>query len=221
MFKNKKGQVFLLLSIVILIFLVLLSSTVYRITQSPYIEPAPNEEQLLNYVDNSISALYDLTEVILSQYSQSVSRAAIVVLIQTGVQAVEDFLFSNNLPAYISVDTDNMILRNSSTTANPTYIQTEINVSISIDSPELNYEGDFTFKNIYYLEISDIAGTENYLYLYQEKNGARILIDDGIIEITPSTTVSNLGDGSYMADLQIGQIVKATFPNNIYLWMQL
>ncbi|MCK4972569.1 MAG: hypothetical protein KAS52_04555, partial [Candidatus Heimdallarchaeota archaeon] len=68
--KNRKGQVFLLLSIVILIYLVLLSTTVYRITQSPYIFPAPNQEQINFYVENSVSSLEQLVDVAISQYSR-------------------------------------------------------------------------------------------------------------------------------------------------------
>ena len=49
--KNRKGQVFLLLAIVIMIYLILLSTTVFRITQSPFVELAPNQNQIMNYID--------------------------------------------------------------------------------------------------------------------------------------------------------------------------
>ncbi|MHA1816713.1 MAG: hypothetical protein ACTSX1_11950, partial [Candidatus Heimdallarchaeaceae archaeon] len=66
--RNRRGQVFLLLAITILIYLVILSTTVYRITQSPYISPAPNQEQITFYVENSVSSLEQLVDIAISRY---------------------------------------------------------------------------------------------------------------------------------------------------------
>jgi len=209
-----------MLAIVILIYLILLSTTVYRITQSPYVNPAPNQKQLSNYVDNSIYAIHDLTEAALSQYSQGVARVDIVSLMQDGLIEIENYLDNHNLPANLSLDAGGLSVYNSSTSVNPVFIHIECNVSIHIDSPDFHYDATFLIKTTYYLEISEITGTENHIYLFKDKNGIISIINDAGITITPFTPVSNLGDGRYSADLQLGQEIEAILPHNIYLWLE-
>ncbi|MCK5409358.1 MAG: hypothetical protein KAJ30_03760 [Candidatus Heimdallarchaeota archaeon] len=218
--KNRKGQVFLLLSIVILIYLVLLSTTVYRITQSPYISPAPNQEQINFYVENSISSLEQLVDVAISQYSRSYTVDSIISTISEGIAMVEYFLDEHNLPATLTFDNSTFSISNSSTSANPTYITCSMEISIHIDSPDFYYDATFVFDTTYYLEISETTGTENYLYIYKVYNGYRTIINDATITIEPTTPVSNLLDGRYLADLQVGQLVSAMIPNNILLWLE-
>ena len=219
--KNKRGQVFLLLAIVILIYLILLSTTVYEITQSPYIEPAPNQEQLMNYIDNSISSFTELAEIALSQHSQGVSENDIILLIQSGVNEIETYLDTHNLPSVVDFDDSNIVINNSTTSINPVFIRFAGNFSILIDSPDIYYEALFSLDIAYYLEISDTTGTDNYLYLYKISNNVKTLINDGEISINPSTTVLNLGDGSYQADLQVGQFITVNFAQNIFLWLDI
>jgi hypothetical protein len=219
--KNKKAQVFLMLAIVILIYLILLSTTVYRITQSPYVDPAPNQKQLSNYVDNSIYAMHDLTEAALSQYSQGIARIDIVSFMQAGLTEIEEYLDNHNLPANLSLDLGGLSVYNSSTSADPVLIHIECNISIHIDSPDFYYDATFLFETTYYMEISDTSGSNNYIYIYKDNNGIITTINDATITITPFTAVSNLGDGSYLADLQLGQEIEAVLPHNIYLWLEI
>ena len=220
MFKNKKGQVFLLLAIVILIYLILISTTVYRITQSPYIDPAPNQEQLLNYLDNSISNLQVMVEISISKYSMGDSANDIQTFIQTNIVHIEAYLDDHNLPATLSYVTDSLSVGNTSTLINPTYVYCSFNISIYINSPDLYYDGVYSFDTAYYMEISNIAGTSNYVYLYKIQNGIQTMISDGNVSVIPSTPVSNLGDGRYLLDLVGGQTVSATLPHNIHLWLE-
>jgi len=220
MFKNKKGQVFLLLAIVILIYLILISTTVYRITQSPYIDPAPNQNQLLNYLDNSISNLQEMVELSLSKYSLGDSANDIQTFIQTNIVHIENYLDNHNLPATLSLVTGSLAVGNSSSLVNPTYLYCSFNISIHINSPDLYYDGVYTFDTTYYLEISNTAGSSNYIYLYKIQNGIQTMISNGIINVFPNTPISNLGDGRYLLDLVIGQTVSATLPHNIHLWLE-
>ncbi|MEE9410134.1 MAG: hypothetical protein V3V41_04340, partial [Candidatus Heimdallarchaeota archaeon] len=73
----------------------------------------------------------------------------------------------------------------------------------------------------YYMEISEISGTANYIYLYKIQNNIKSLINDGELIINPSTQVSNFGDGSFQADLQTGQTIAVAFENGILLWMEI
>jgi Na+-transporting methylmalonyl-CoA/oxaloacetate decarboxylase gamma subunit len=218
--RKRKGQVFLLLSIVILIYLVLLSTTVYRITQSPYIVPAPNQEQINFYVENSISSLEQLVDVAISQYSRSYSVNSIIVLITEGIAVVESFLDGHNLPSTLTFDNSTFSISNSSTSANPTYITCSMEISIHIASPDFYFDATFVFEATYYLEISETTGTENYIYVYKISNSHRTIISDATITIEPTTPVSNLLDGRYEADLQVGQVISAVLPNNILLWLE-
>ncbi|MBY9002177.1 MAG: hypothetical protein KGD64_14755 [Candidatus Heimdallarchaeota archaeon] len=217
--KNKKGQVFLLLSITILIYLVLLSTTVYKITQSPYISPAPNQDQITFYVENSISSLHDLTDVAISRYSNGDTFSSILSIIDNGIVEIESFLDGHNLPTIVSFDNTTFSVSNSSTTVNPVYITCSFEVSIHIDSPDFYFDAIFIFETAYYLETSDTVGTENYIYVYKIDNGYRTVINDATITIEPSTLVSNLLDGRYEVDLQIGQTISAVLPGNILLWL--
>ncbi len=218
--RKRKGQVFLLLSIVILIYLVLLSTTVYRITQSPYINPTPNQGQINFYVENSVSSLEQLVDVAISQYSRSYTKDSIIVLITEGITVVESFLDSHNLPSTLTFDNSTFSISNSSTSANPTYITCSMEISIHIDSPDYYFDATFVFGATYYLEISETIGTENYIYIYKLSNGYRTIINDATITIEPTTSVSNLLDGRYEADLQVGQVLSAVLSNNILLWLE-
>ncbi len=218
--RKRKGQVFLLLAITILIYLVLLSTTVYRITQSPYIAPAPNQEQINFYVENSVSSLEQLVDVAISQYSRSYTISNIISFLTEGIAVVESFLDGHNLPSTLTFDNSTFSILNSSTSANPTYVSCYFEVSIHIDSPDFYYDAIFVFDTTYYLEISETTGTENYLYVYKISNGYRTIINDATISIEPTTPVSNLLDGRYEADLQVGQIISAIIPNNILLWLE-
>ncbi len=219
--KNRKGQVFLLLAIVILIYLILLSTTVYHITQSPYVVPAPNQKQLSNYIDNSITAIQDLAEASLSHSSYGATRPEVIDFVLEGLDDIEYYLDNHNLPAVLSLDEVDFSLYNTSTGINPVFIHTSFNVTLQIDSPDVYYDGTFLIDLTYYLEISETAGSENYVYLYKFNNGIKTMINNGEIEISPVTTVYNMGDGSYLADLQIGQTITVTFLHNIVLSMEL
>ncbi|MCG3225610.1 MAG: hypothetical protein H7645_01720 [Candidatus Heimdallarchaeota archaeon] len=221
LFKNRKAQVFLLLAIVILIYLILLSTTVYRITQSPYVNPAPNQKQLSNYIDNSITAIQDLAEASLSHRSTGATRNEIIVFVLEGLNDIEYFLDNHNLPSVLSLDEVDFSISNTSSIINPVSIQTKFNVTLQIDSPDVYYDGTFLIDITYYVEISDTTGSENYIYLYKINNGIKSMINNGILDINPSTPISNMGDGSYSADLQLGQTIMATFPHNIILWMEI
>jgi hypothetical protein len=218
--RKRKGQVFLLLAITILIYLVLLSTTVYRITQSPYISPAPNQEQINFYVENSVSSLEKLVDVAISQYSRSYTVNSIISIITEGIVMVESFLDQHNLPATLTFDNSTFTISNSSTSANPTYITCSMEISIHIDSPDFYYDATFVFDTTYYMEISETTGTENYVYVYKISNGYRTIINDATITIEPTTPLSNLLDGRYEADLQVGQMIFAIIPNNILLWLE-
>ncbi len=219
--KNRKGQVFLLLAIVILIYLILLSTTIYHITQSPYVVPAPNQKQLSNYIDNSISAIQDLAEASLSHHSSGATRLEVIGFVLEGLDDIETFLDSHNLPAVLSLDEVDFSVRNTSTLVNPVSILTKFNVTLQIDSPDVYYDGTFLIDISYHVEISGTSGTANYVYLYKMNNGIKSMINNGVLDINPGTPVSNIGDGSYSADLQIGQTIMVTFPHNIMLWMEL
>ncbi|MCK4973446.1 MAG: hypothetical protein KAS52_09000, partial [Candidatus Heimdallarchaeota archaeon] len=120
----------------------------------------------------------------------------------------------------LTFDNSTFSISNSSTSTNPTYITCSMEISIHIDSPDFYYDATFVFDTTYYLEISETTGTENYLYIYKVYNGYRTIINEATITIEPTTPVSNLLDGRYLADLQVGQLVSAMIPNNILLWLE-
>lgn len=218
--KNRKGQVFLLLSIVILIYLVLLSTTVYKITQTPYINPAPNQQQIIYYVENSISSIEDLAEMAISRFSNGMDFTSAQTLVENGLEDIESFLDNHNLPSTISYDNTTFSLTNSSTLVNPVFIQCQLDVTIHIESPDFYYDGSFTFDVEYYMEISEIIGTENYISIYKVNNGYKSMINDATLSIEPITSITNMLDGRYEVDLQSGQIISATLPGNILLWLE-
>ncbi len=219
--KNKQGQVFLLLSITILIFLIILSATVYQITQSPYINPAPNQKQLLNYLDNGINAIDDLSNVALSQFSLGANRDDVLTIMDDGLSQIETYFDDHNLPAILTYDDLNLVIVNSTTNVNPVYIHFEVEVSIHINSLDLFYESVIYLNTSIYMEASTTVGNLNYVYLYKETNGIRSMINDATVSITPVTPVTNMGDGSYSADLIGGQTITAILPHNIWLQLEL
>ena len=171
--KNKQGQVFLLLSITILIFLIILSATVYQITQSPYIDPAPNQKQLFNYLDNGINAIDDLSNVALSQFSLGANRDDVLTIMDDGLSQIETYFDDHNLPAILTYDDLNLVIVNSTTNVNPVYIHFEVEVSIHINSLDLFYESVIYLNTSIYMEASTTVGNLNYVYLYKEANGIR------------------------------------------------
>ena len=219
--KNKRGQVFLLLAITILIYLIILSSTVYQISQSPYIEPSPNHKELLNYIDNSLLAIDELSEMAMSQYSNGATRNEILNLIDEGISQIDSYLDNHNLPSNISYDSLNLIVVNSSTTVNPVSLHFEAEFTIHINSLNVLYDTVIYINTTYYLEISSVVGNENYIYLYKIKNGVQSLINNAEITILPSISVINMADGSYMADLDVGYIVTAVIPHNLILTLEI
>ncbi|MHA1199621.1 MAG: hypothetical protein ACTSQF_09875 [Candidatus Heimdallarchaeaceae archaeon] len=219
--KNKKGQVFLLLAITILIYLIILSSTVYQITQSPYIKPVPNHEQLLNYVDNSLGAIDELSDIAMSQYSLGATRDDVLDLIDEGISDIDDYLDNHNLPSNISYDSLNLVIANGSTTVNPVRIRFMAEFTIHINSLDLIFDAVIYINSSYFLEYSGIAGNQNYIYIYKERNGVTELIDNAEVTVTPSISVANMGDGSYLADLDSGYEITAVLPHNIILFLEI
>ena len=219
--KNKRGQVFLLLSITILIFLIIISATIFQITQSPYINPAPNQQQLYDYLDNSLNAIDDLSNVALSQLSLGASRNDVLTIMDEGMELIEAYLDDHNLPSILTYDDVNLIIANSSTALNPVYIHFEVEVSIHINSLDLFYESVIHLNTTYFMETSGTIGNLNYVYLYKETNGVKTMVNNGIVAISPSTSVTNLGDGRYSADLASGQMITALLPHNIWLWLEI
>ncbi len=219
--KNKKGQVFLLLAITILIYLIILSATVYQITQSPYIEPAPNSEQLLNYVDNSIGAIDELSDVAMAQYSQGATRNDVLDILDDGISDLDSYLDNHNLPSNISYDSLNLIIVRSSTNVNPVWVHFEAEFTVHINSLDLIYDAVIYINTTYYLEYSGIAGNQNFIYIYKEKSGIIQLIDNAEVTVIPSISVANMGDGSYLADLDSGYEINAVLPHNIMLTLEI
>jgi len=217
---NKKGQVFILLALVILLYLILLSTTIYNITQIPYIEPAPNQEQTTRYIENTISSLYELTDVAISRYSHSVYILDIMDTFKEGLTTIENFLEDHNFVAELTLDETNFSISNSSETLNPASISFSAKVSLLIVNTEIHYEATLYLTTGYYVEISETFGTENYVYCYKIQHGETSPISDCEIKVTPDTTVINLGDGSYKLDLELGQVLRVTFPHNIIVWKE-
>ena len=219
--KNKKGQVFLLLAITILIYLILLSATVYQITQSPYIDPSPNNEQLLHYVDNSLRAIDELSDIAMSQYSLGATRNDVLDIIDAGISEIDNYLDNHNLPSNISYDSLNLIIVNSSTAVNPVRVHFEAEFNVHINSLDLIFDAVIYVNSTYYLEYDTIVGNQNYIYIYKEKNGVIDLIDNAEVTIVPSISVSNMGDGSYLVDLDTGYEITAVLPHNILLTLSI
>ncbi len=219
--KNKKGQVFLLLAITILIYLIILSSTVYQITQSPYIDLSPNHKQLLNYVDNSLSSIEELSEMAISQFSNGATRNEILDLLDEGISVIDSYLDNHNLPSNISYDSLNLIIANSSTTINPVLIHFEAEFIVHINSLDIVYDAVIYINTSYYLEYSGVAGNQNYIYLYKLSSGITSLIDNADVTTSPSVSVLNMGDGSYLADLETGYTITAVLPHNVILTLEI
>ena len=219
-FQNKKGEVFILLALVILLYLMLLSTTIYNVTQIPYVDPAPELDQTNNYIENAISALYDLVDVALNEYSHGIDEIDVRANFVENVKTIENFLDEHNLVSTFTVNETSFSIINSSKTENPVYLSFECSISISIISINERFEANLEIKVSYYLEISELLGTENYIYCYYIKQGIEFPLSDCQVTISPTTTVTNIGDGSYMADLQTGQLIKVVFNDNILLWKE-
>ncbi|MHA1874424.1 MAG: hypothetical protein ACTSVB_09935 [Candidatus Heimdallarchaeaceae archaeon] len=218
--QNKKGEVFILLALVILLYLMLLSTTIYNVTQIPYIEPSPEQDQTNNYIENAISALYDLVDVALNEYSHGSEETTVRANFIDNVKIIENYLDECNLVATFSVNETSFSITNSSMSANPVYISFKCSVSISIISINERFEATLAINVSYYVEISELLGNENYIYCYSIKQGIEYPLSDCQVTISPATTVTNIGDGSYMADLQTGQLIKVVFNSNILLWKE-
>ncbi len=218
--KNRKGQVFLLLAIVIMIYLILLSTTVFRITQSPFVELAPNQNQIMNYIDNSVSSIYDLAYAGIAQFSQGTSMSEVNDSIISGLATIEAYLDNHNIPSLIRHKNDIVISQNSATSSD-VYIQIYCEISILVDSLEIYFSADYTVNVSFHLERSSIVGTENDLYLYKIQNGLKTMINDATVSIIPFTSASKQGDGSFQLDLELGQEITAIFPHNVILTMEI
>lgn len=218
--KNRKGQVFLLLAIVIMIYLILLSTTVFRITQSPFVELAPNQNQIMNYIDNSVSSIYDLVYAGIAQYSQGTSMSEVNDSIISGLATIEAYLENHNLLPLIQHKND-IVISQSSATSTDVYIQIYCEISIRIESLEIVFEADYTVNVSFHLERSSIVGAENYIYLYKIQNGLITMLNDATVSIIPFTSASKLGDGSFQLDLELGQEITAILPRNVKLTMEI
>ncbi len=216
--KVRRGQVFLLLALVILLYLLILSTTVYQISQTPYIQPAPNQEQLLNNIDNAISSLYDLGNIALSSYSQGKSIVEIREIITDGIVVIEDYLLRNGLFSLISYDTDSLVVSNSTSTINPVLTTFQCTFNLLIENQNIYFSTIVDVDLRYYLQISGTTGSVNYITIYKLENDIQTFLANCVVTITPSTSVSNQGDGRYQANLEEGQTIQAILPHNIYLW---
>ncbi len=218
---NKRGQVFILLALVILLYLILLSLTMYDITRIPYIEPSANQQQTEQYIDNTISSLYELNDIAISQYSHGTARSAIISNYENGLNGIKEFLQSHNIIAHFSLDKSSFRIVNSSSSDNPVNISCSALVTFSIENTAMRYKTTILVSTSYFAEISDISGTTNYVYCYMIRHNSETSINNCTITVTPSTNVLNLGDGRYQLDLQSGQVLKILFPHNILLYKQI
>ncbi len=217
--KRKKGQVFLLMAILILLYLILLSTTVFKVSQSPYIEPSANEEAIMRYVDNSVSAVHELVDVALHQYTYvGLTVAECKENFEIGLNDIETFLKRQSLIARVDLVENTFLIRNSSTSANPIYLELNADIELKIENPSVIYESLLSLKVIYEMQYSSITDDTNYLYAFKSINSERKSVGTCSVEVTPDTTVINLGDGRYQLDLQAGQNIQIAFQSRIYLW---
>lgn len=218
--KRKKGQVFLLMAILILLYLILLSTTIFKVSQSPYIEPSANEEAILRYMDNSVSAVHELVDVALHQYTYvGMTIAECKENFELGLNDIETFLKRQSLIAKVELVENTFSIINSSTSVNPVYLELNADIEVKIENPSIIYESLLSLNITYEMQYSSIASDTNYLYAFKSINGERKSVGTCSIEVTPDTTVINLGDGRYQLDLQTGQNIKIEFPSRIYLWV--
>ena len=160
-----------------------------------------------------------MADIGLSQYSLGASETAVTTIITNGLNTLETYLFQHSLPANLELQDNSLNVYNSSSpNNNPVSIHIDFKVNIFIDSPELYYSSEFTINVTYFLEISGTTGTDNYIFVTKFQAGIQSVIADAVITITPQTTVTNLGDGSYQADLKTGDVITAQLPHNIFLW---
>jgi hypothetical protein len=172
-------------------------------------------------VDNGISAIEELSDVAMSQYSQGATRNDVLNIIDQGISDIDSYLDNHNLPANISYDSLNLIIANTSTSTNPVRITFAAEFTVHINSLDLVFDAVIYINSSYYLEYSGISGNQNYIYIYKERSGIVELVDNAQVVVTPSISVSNMGDGSYLADLDSGYEITATLPHNIILVLEI
>ncbi|MFW9853168.1 MAG: hypothetical protein ACFFDS_09505, partial [Candidatus Thorarchaeota archaeon] len=73
------------------------------------------------------------------------SANEIQTFIQTNINHVEAYLDDHNLPTTLSYVLNSLAVGNTSTLVNPTYIYCSFNISIHINSPDLYYDGVYSF----------------------------------------------------------------------------
>ena len=157
----------------------------------------------------------------ISQFSNGATRNEILDLLDEGISVIDSYLDNHNLPSNISYDSLNLIIANSSTTINPVLIHFEAEFIVHINSLDIVYDAVIYINTSYYLEYSGVAGNQNYIYLYKLSSGITSLIDNADVTTSPSVSVLNMGDGSYLADLETGYTITAVLPHNVILTLEI
>lgn len=206
---RRRGQIFLILTILVISFMIGITSVLLDIRTADYLDPAPDSDVSLNAWETTTSAIDQIMEIQLSQNSNAQSPNNTNIDLSTPLANLEAYLSQRGLVA--SITGSNVQYRRYTPVSTNTTEELVGSFSIYIKSSSLEINQKIE-KQLQYNAYSDQPSE-----LYVSK-----ILDGQVNWISGSsfnTTVTDNENGSYSGTS--GDYVEITTPSEIFLIVQI
>ena len=205
MYAKRKGQVFLILTILVISFIIGISTVLLQIKQSDFIDPAPDANTSFRAWEITVESLHQITDVFLSQYSKNF--LAPIQGFNNPFQNLRDYL-TNRGVANTIYNTTNLNLSNDNTTiTNGEIITASISFNVYLATASTTINQTVSIIISYTID----ASTVGVISVYKTVDGTISYLADCQFSII----VVDLGNGSYTHGTT-GIAINALTPSNVF-----
>ena len=200
---RKRSQIFLLLTILVIAFIVGISTTLIDLRKTPYNEPAPQSKQFYQNWDNTLQNIEEILVFSLAQHSANLTKT--VGEMQSNVtnklMSVENYLLSRGFSAKITLLTTLIENVNYQKTVDnvtaPTMTQyklTNIGIAVHLETTFTSLNQELEMNILFHAENND---SQNFCEVYKIINGKREEIVNAKVTAEAGIVFTNQGLGQY------------------------
>jgi len=216
---NKQGQIFLLLTILAVTFLLTISTVLLNIQVSEYSQPSADSGKLYEAWDNTVTSAVQIMSVQISYNTNNGATNSSTLTLSPHFDDLVLYLNSKGLVASIEEVSEQYTI----SPLGQTYSQAMLNTSLDIyiaTSSGAKLQGNVTLSVSY---NAVIAGSNNLLIVYKLVNNNSYFLNNVGVASLNGNSIQNTGNGSYqlLAPITTPDTLTITTSDFVILQVQL
>lgn len=207
----RRAQIFLILTILVVTFLVGITSVLIDVQRANYVNPAADNSEVLYAWNNAISSTQQILKIEISQQSKvasaDVGPTDVTSNIQTPINDLVNYLNERGLTAIIIIRSANFLISGFNTQSELIQIDASFNFTIMSGSTSI-------IQTVHMIVQYHAIVTASTLTIFNKINNETTYLPGCTIT---GGTVIDLNNGSYQHSLVSGTSLQIITPSNVTL----